>query len=75
MYYIVYCIFLSLFLDTAESLTNGRHPSYQFMPPLKFQLLILEKNSKDSFFYLGSKDANRVNLDAKHSKSVISHTA
>lgn len=45
------------------------------MLPLKCQLLILEKNSRDGFFYLKSKDANRINLDAKHSKSVINHTA
>lgn len=61
MYYIVYCIFLSLFLDTAEPLTIQT----ETIPPsihasIKIPTAyIRKKNSKDGFFYLGSKDANR----------------
>ena len=53
MYYMARCIFLSLFLNTAENLTIQTETIlYQFMPPLRFQLLALEKKFQRWLLYI-----------------------
>lgn len=49
----VCCIFLSLFLNIAENfIIQTETILYQFMPPLRFQVLILEKKFQRCFLFI-----------------------